>query len=128
MNVMKLISRIPDDVTVRRVFGEPITVDDVTIIPVVRIAGGGGGGQGTAHPAEETGDAGKGGSEGSGGGFGLSATPVGAFVVKGGDVRWEPALDVNRLVIGGQAIAIVALLTLRAIMRARAKRQPGARR
>ncbi len=32
---------------------------------------------------------------------------------------WEPALDVNRIVLGGQLVAIVALLVLRSIVRRR---------
>jgi hypothetical protein len=31
-------------------------------------------------------------------------------------------VDVNRIVLGGQVVAIVALLTVRAIIKARAKR------
>ena len=38
----------------------------------------------------------------AGGGFGLSATPAGAYVIRGGAVEWQPAIDVNRIVLGGQ--------------------------
>ncbi len=34
-------------------------------------------------------------------------------------LSWEPALDVNRIVLGGQLVAIVALLVLRSIVRRR---------
>ncbi len=100
-----------DSMTVRRVFGEPIERDGSTIIPTAFVFGGGGGGGG-------------GDTEGNGGGgtgFGLRARPVGAFVVRGGEVRWEPALDVTRLAILGQVVAIVAILSLRSILRGRAK-------
>ncbi|GAA1296659.1 hypothetical protein Psi02_13120 [Planotetraspora silvatica] len=132
MEVMKLISRIHDNVTVRRVFGEPITVDGVTVIPVARIAAGGGGGGGggpSALPGDPVTDreqAGDRHAEGAGAGFGLAATPAGVYVIKEGKVRWEPALDVNRLVVGGQIVAVVALLTLRAIVRGRARARAGA--
>jgi uncharacterized spore protein YtfJ len=135
MEVMKLISRIHDNVTVRRVFGEPITVDGVTVIPVARVAAGGGGGAGAGPsvPRDDgAGDPGTDGeyagdrhAEGSGAGFGLAAIPAGVYVIKEGKVRWEPALDVNRLVVGGQLVAVVALLTLRAIVLARAKARAG---
>jgi hypothetical protein len=43
------------------------------------------------------------------------------FVVRGEDVSWRPAVDVSRIAIGGQVVAIVALLTVRSIVRTRAK-------
>jgi len=57
------------------------------------------------------------------GGFGLNARPVGAFVIKGDEVTWQPAIDINRAIIGGQIVAVVAVLTLRAVIRMLAKRQ-----
>jgi hypothetical protein len=33
---------------------------------------------------------------------------------------WEPAIDVNRIVLGGQLVAIVALLVLRTFLKRRA--------
>ena len=53
---------------------------------------------------------------GSGGG-GFNAKPAGVYVVKDGRVTWQPALDVNRIVMGGQLVAIVVALTLRAIFK-----------
>ena len=32
-----------------------------------------------------------------GSGFGLEARPVGAYVIEDGNVRWEPAIDVSRI-------------------------------
>jgi len=40
-----------------------------------------------------------GGGSGSGGGFALGARPVGAYVIDGEQVRWEPAVDVTRIVL-----------------------------
>jgi hypothetical protein len=54
---------------------------------------------------------------GSGGGFGLAARPVGAFVIKDGAVTWRPTIDVNKIVLGGQMVAVVALLTARTILK-----------
>src|ERR1700726_2347950 len=61
-------------------------------------------------------------ARGGGVGFGVSSRPVGAFVIKGGEVSWQPALDLNRVILMGQVVAIVALLTARAIVKALAKR------
>jgi hypothetical protein len=43
-------------------------------------------------------------------------------VISGNDVRWQPAVDVNRAIIGGQIVAIVALLVLRSVLKARRRR------
>ncbi|WP_214108007.1 spore germination protein GerW family protein [Acrocarpospora catenulata] len=114
MNVIDMIDKAREAAAVDRVFGRPITQGDVTVIPVARIAGGGGGGGGGGHKGEE-------GGEGSGGGFGLSATPVGMIVIKGGDVRWHALVDINRFIIGCQVVAIAGLLTIRTLARLRAK-------
>ena len=82
---MELVERAKDSATVKRVFGDPIQQDGVTVIPVARVVQGGGGGMGRQEVSVDP-DAAPGG-EGSGGGFGLSATPAGVFVVKDGDVE-----------------------------------------
>lgn len=106
---LAFIERARDVLTVRRVYGDVIEKDGVTVIPAANVRGGGGGG----------GDA-----EGNGGGgFGVSASPAGAYVIKEGHVRWEPALDLNRTILVGQIVGIVALLTLRSIVKAIAKRR-----
>ncbi|MEO7295452.1 MAG: hypothetical protein ABIZ57_04865 [Candidatus Limnocylindria bacterium] len=38
---------------------------------------------------------------------------------EGGKVSWEPAVDPNRIVLGMQIVAIIALLVLRSILRKR---------
>jgi uncharacterized spore protein YtfJ len=113
MDVLGYLGKVGDAVTVKRVFGEPYERDGVTIIPAALVLGGGGGGEG---PAEE-------GGGGSGGGFGVVARPAGAYVIKEGRVTWTPAVDVNRIVIGCQIVALVAILARRSVKRARAKRQ-----
>jgi len=50
------------------------------------------------------------------------ARPVGAFVIKGDQVSWQPAIDVNRAILGGQILAVIALLTLRTVVRILARR------
>jgi uncharacterized spore protein YtfJ len=117
MDILELAEKSRDSATVKRVFGEPVQQGDVLVIPVARVAygGGGGSGQGESEKGEE--------GSGSGGGFGVTATPAGVFVVKDGDVRWQPAVDVNRIVVGGQIVAVVLLLTLRAIFKRRRRRR-----
>ena len=67
MSATDLVTRAQDVLTVRRVFGEPIERNGVTVIPVVRFAAGGGAGsddggadgtgvrRGAADPAADTG-------------------------------------------------------------------------
>jgi hypothetical protein len=69
---------------------------------------GGGSGQG---PEEQ--------GSGSGGGYAVNARPVGAYVVRDGELSWQPALDLNRVILGGQVVAIFALLVIGAVLRAR---------
>jgi hypothetical protein len=38
-------------------------------------------------------------------------------------VSWRPAVDVNKIILGGQVVAVVALLTIRAIVKARLRRR-----
>ena len=70
--------------------------------------GGAGGGSGQPSTGEST----------EGGGFGLWATPAGVYVIKGETVTWQPALNLNRVILGGQIVAIVLFVTIRAIVHA----------
>jgi uncharacterized spore protein YtfJ len=114
MEVQEVLAQARDAMTVKRVFGEPYEKNGVTVIPVARVQGGAGGGGGEGPEGQ---------GRGSGTGFGLSARPVGAYLIRGDEVTWRPAIDLNRIVLGGQVVAIVALLTIRAIVKARAKAQ-----
>lgn len=112
MDVQQLLSKVTDNLTVGRVFGEPIQHGDILIVPVARIRGGAGGGSGTGAGA--TNDV-----SNSGGGGRFDAKPAGVFVLKGGSVSWQPALDVTRIVIGGQVVTVVLALVVRSILRRR---------
>ncbi|GIF02092.1 sporulation protein [Paractinoplanes rishiriensis] len=118
-DVLAEIRSAVESTTADRVFGDPITVDGMVLLPVARIAGGGGGGSGSAPEP--------GGPEGGGGGFGTYGRGLGVFVLKDGRVTWRPAIDVNRIVLGGQLVAITALLVVRGLARARgaSRRCPG---
>jgi uncharacterized spore protein YtfJ len=115
MKTSDVIAQAKDALTVRRVFGDPYERNGVTVIPAAKVRGGGGGGEGEGARGGDGGEAGTG--SGSGGGFGVAAKPAGAYVIEGETVRWQPALDVNRIIIGGQIVAVVLLLVLRSILR-----------
>lgn len=112
MAVVRAIAQTLETNSSRRVYGEPVTVGDITIVPAARVVGRGGGGGGVNEAGAD-----RPAGEGSGGGLAQSAAPVGAFVVRGGRVTWRPAVDVNKIVLGGQIVAIVALLTIRSLIR-----------
>jgi uncharacterized spore protein YtfJ len=112
MNVLESLGQFRDAMSVRRVFGEPYEKNGVTVIPAAAVRGGGGGGEGEQPDGE---------GRGSGGGFGLFERPVGAYVIRGDEVTWQPAIDATRIALTAQAVAVVALLTLRAVLRSRSK-------
>jgi uncharacterized spore protein YtfJ len=103
MNVDEMVHGTQDAINVKRVFGEPIEKNGVTIIPAAKVMGGGGGGA----DSENNG----------GGGFGIRARPAGVYVIRGNEVEWQPALDVNRIILGAQVVAIFVILALRSIFR-----------
>lgn len=115
MELPEVVGRAADAAQVRRVFGEPIERDGVTIIPAASVRGGAGGGSGRGRsPKQEEGD-----GEGAGGGYGFTARPAGVFVIRGDQVDWRPALDLGKVILGGQLVAITLLLVLRSVLRRR---------
>jgi uncharacterized spore protein YtfJ len=87
MNVEELLSGARDAISVRRVYGDPIEHGGVVLVPAAKVGGGGGGGGDNDNNG--------------GGGFGLGARPVGAYVIKDGQVTWKPAIDPARLAFAG---------------------------
>jgi uncharacterized spore protein YtfJ len=97
-NVDELWKGARDAITVKRVYGDPVQSDGVTVVPAATVRGGAGGG---------------GDNEGNGGGgFGIAARPVGAYVIRDGSVSWRPAVDLNRVLL--LAAALLFLLVRRA--------------
>jgi uncharacterized spore protein YtfJ len=96
----ELVKGHRDAVTVKRVFGEPFQKNGITVIPAAKVIGGGGGGAGES-PGE---------GQGSGTGFGMAGKPAGAYVIRGDDVKWQPAVDVNRLIAGTLGIIGLAVV------------------
>ena len=114
MDLENLLAKAADNLSVRRAFGTAYEKDGMLIIPVAIVAGGGGGGTrrgdldaGPGGPPEKGAAAHEvtpqAGTE-AGGGFGGLVLPSGAYVVRGDQVRWVPAVDVT--------IAVLASLSL----------------
>jgi len=114
MDPNEVMQQARDALTVKRVFGEPYERDGVTVIPAASIRGGAGGGRGEGAAPDGAGT-----GSGSGGGFGLTAKPAGVYVIDGSKVRWQPAVDVNRIILGGQIVAIAFLVVLGGVLRSR---------
>lgn len=111
MRVMDAVNEARSAMRASEVFGTPFEKNGVTIIPAAKIVGGAGGGGDQHEP------------QAGGMGFGVVSQPAGAFVIKGSEVSWQPALDLNRVILVGQLVAIVALLTGRSIAKAFARRR-----
>jgi len=98
-NVDEILGGARDAMSVKRVFGDPIESEGVTIVPVAKVGGGGGGGGDDANNG--------------GAGFGLTARPVGAYVIKDGEVSWKPAIDPGRILLAGLAALAIWRLARR---------------
>jgi uncharacterized spore protein YtfJ len=107
--VEELLKGHRDAITVKRVFGEPLQQNGVTVIPAANVMGGGGGGSGEGPD---------GAGQGSGTGFGIAARPAGAYVIRGNEVSWQPAVDLNRIAAG-----VLVYLVLRILLGRRKSRR-----
>ena len=99
-SISEALAAAQDAITVKRVFAEPYEKDGLTVITAAAVAGGAGGGSGTDSDGEQ----------GEGSGFGANARPVGAYVLRDGQLHWRPAIDLNRIVTMVGLVAIVYLL------------------
>jgi uncharacterized spore protein YtfJ len=104
-DIDELLRGAQDAIAAKRVYGEPVERDGVTVIPAAAVRGGGGGG------GDDTNN--------GGGGFGLMARPVGAYVISGEKVEWKPAIDVQRLMVGWQVVAGLAVFAVWSLARRR---------
>jgi uncharacterized spore protein YtfJ len=104
-DIDELLRGAQDAIAAKRVYGEPVERDGVTVIPAGAVRGGGGGG------GDDTNN--------GGGGFGLMARPVGAYVISGEKVEWKPAIDVQRLMVGWQVVAGLAVFAVWSLARRR---------
>ncbi|GAA4620549.1 hypothetical protein [Saccharopolyspora hordei] len=102
-----VLATLADRLGEHQVFGEPVQQGSTTLVPVANVRLGGGRGRG---------DVGR--------GVGVVARPAGAFSVSAdGTVAWHPAVNVNRIVWGGQ-LALAAVLITVAIAFRRTRRAP----
>ena len=97
--VEDILDKARETVSVREVYGEPYERDGVTIIPVARVMGAGGGGSGTGGEGE-----------GSGHGYALKSEPVGVYVIQGGRVDWQPAVNVDKIISGACVVGVVGII------------------
>jgi uncharacterized spore protein YtfJ len=141
MEVENLLAKMADDLSVRRAFGTAYQKDGMLVIPVAMVFGGGGAGtspprrgnsaarpdgppehdaapQDTAPQDSGRTDTGRTdtgrtdtGRTDTGGGFGAVVLPSGAYVVKGDEVRWVPAVDVTVVILA--SLSLVRLFTRR---------------
>jgi uncharacterized spore protein YtfJ len=100
MTPEEILHRAGDQLSVRRVFGEPIEHDGVVVVPVSVAVGGGGGGTG---PDEQ----------GSGAGLGGMVRAIGVYSISNRDVRFVPAVDATALAVVGLAALGLLLRTRR---------------
>ena len=122
MDVGNLLTKASENLSVRRAFGAAYEKDDMLIIPVAIVGGGGGAGTGRSRPRDPAAGPGRppGGEPAgddpapqdservdAGGGFGGLVLPAGAYVVKGGQVRWVPAVDVTIVVFASVTLVRV---------------------
>jgi hypothetical protein len=101
MEVQEILEEARKGVGAQGVYGEPYRQNGITVIPAVATGGGGGGGQG--------------GEKELGGGFGFVTRPKGAWVIEGNTVRWKTALDLNRVILGAELVALVGIFAARTI-------------
>ena len=80
------------------IFGAPIERDEITVIPVAKVAYGFGGGRGQGS-----------GGDGSGGGGGIRVSPVGYIEMRNGGAAYKPIRNWTELI---PAIAAGGLLML----------------
>ncbi|HEY9521754.1 MAG TPA: spore germination protein GerW family protein [Thermopolyspora sp.] len=99
----------------QRAYGEPFEKDGVTVITASTVYAGGGFGSGESRGEQAGG--------GEGGGGGVMARPIGVYVIKDGKVSWQPAIDMDRFILGSQIIAFAALLIAGRILRRRSRRR-----
>jgi len=89
---------------VKTTYGEPVVLDDTTVIPVAYQSFGFGAGEGGS------------GDQGSGGGGGGVSLPLGAYVKRGDDFRFEP--NPVALLLVGIPFVVVAAKGLARVIRA----------
>ncbi|WP_353810133.1 hypothetical protein [Agromyces sp. SYSU T00194] len=81
------LSKAAGDAGIKAVYGDPVTIEGTTLIPVALAYYGFGAG---SAEGEASGSGSGSGGKGSGGGGGGLSIPVGAYVGKDGETHFEP--------------------------------------
>lgn len=112
-----LTAHLAQEITVKKVYGEPVVTQGKTIIPVAKIVMGMGTGSGKKHSSNGSAKGLKEGSSdadtGSGSGGGAIATPQGVFEITETRTRYIPANAAKFFIIGGVIGALIGGLLLR---------------
>jgi hypothetical protein len=95
-------------ISVKRVYGDPYEKNGLAVIPAAIVGGVAASASGD-QTVDESGER----------ACGLMARPSGAWIIQGDQVTWKPAIDVNRIVLGGQIIAFTAIFMAGRILLAR---------
>ena len=121
MDVETLLAKTSDHLSVRRAFGTAYEKDGMLIIPGAVVAGGGGAGTALPRrsspaaradgPPQESAAAQDSARMEAGGGFGGLVLPSGAYVVRGEEVRWVPAVDATIVVLASLSLVRVLART-----------------
>ncbi len=108
-----ITERLQSNANVSTVYGEPISAEGKTIIPVARVRYGFGGGAGSLGAMEHRVE-GEGPQEmGGGGGGGVEVTPVGIIEVTAGDTRFISFGERRRIVRASIFGLLAAIFLLR---------------
>lgn len=91
--LQSLKESIVSQASVKTIYGEPISAQGKTIIPVAKIMYGFGGGAGTGGVGDRSAQ-----GEGGGGGGGVRAIPMGVIEVSDQPTRFVPIIDKKKLI------------------------------
>jgi|SRR5581483_11753109 uncharacterized spore protein YtfJ len=92
MELQPVLSAVVNQAGAKTVYGEPISVNGTTVVPVARVRCGFGGGSGRNARERD--------SEGGGGGGGFVARPVGFVEIHGEVARFVPIIDPQSIAVG----------------------------
>lgn len=111
--IENIATPISQNASVKAVFGDPITTQEKTIIPVAQVAYGFGGGFGhkLTDPGKESTPAGK----GAGGGGGLMVKAKGVYEVTSQGTRFIPAINLSQLLLAALAGFLMGTMLKRRI-------------
>jgi uncharacterized spore protein YtfJ len=102
MDIQELLRSVVNQAGAKTVYGDPISADGKTIVPVAKVRYGFGGGSGRK--------AGEQGQEGGGGGGGFVAHPVGYIEFTSSGTRYVPIVDLESVawaVVAGACLGLV---------------------